>query len=149
MATINIDEIMKILPHRYPFLMVDRIVECDNQKRIVGIKNVSANEPYFQGHFPGMPVMPGVLQLESMAQTAGILMNALGGESGGIPYFMGIDNARFRKVIKPGDQMVIEVEMVTLRSRVARFKAKVMVDGALASEAEMLCMLTEQKADAR
>jgi len=148
MATFNIDQIMKILPHRFPFLLVDKIVECDNQKRIVGIKNVSANEPYFQGHFPGMPIMPGVLQLEAMAQTAGILMNALGGEAGGIPYFMGIDNARFRKVIRPGDQMVIEVELVTLRSRVARFKAKVMVDGALASEAEMLCMLTEQKAGA-
>ena len=145
MAMISIDEIMKILPHRYPFLLLDKVIECDNEKRIVGIKNVTANEPFFQGHFPGLPVMPGVLQLEAMAQTAGILMNKAGGEAGGIPYFMGIDNARFRKVIKPGDQMVIEVELTTLRSRVARFKAKVTVDGALASEAEMLCMLTEQK----
>jgi beta-hydroxyacyl-ACP dehydratase FabZ len=146
MATITIDEIMKILPHRYPFLLLDKVVECDNEKRIVGVKNVSANEPFFQGHFPGVPVMPGVLQLEAMAQTAGILMNKLGGEAGGIPYFMGIDNARFRKVIKPGDQMVIEIELTNLRSRVARFKAKVTVDGAVASEAEMLCMLTDKKA---
>ena len=148
MATINIDEIMKILPHRFPFLLVDKILECDNQKRIVGVKNVTANEPCFQGHFPGMPIMPGVLQLEAMAQTAGVLINRVGGEAGGIPYFMGIDNARFRKLIKPGDQMVIEVELTALRARVARFKAKITVDGALASEAEMLCMLTEQKAGA-
>lgn len=148
MATKNIDEIMKILPHRYPFLMLDKIIESDGKKRIVGIKNVAANEPCFQGHFPGMPIMPGVLQLEAMAQTAGILINEVGGEAGGIPYFMGIDNARFRKLIKPGDQMVIEIEMTALRARVARFKGKITVDGALASEAEMLCMLTEQKAGA-
>ena len=146
MATIGIDEILKILPHRYPFLMLDKVVECDNEKRIVGIKNVAANEPCFQGHFPGMPIMPGVLQLEAMAQTAGILINKVGGEAGGIPYFMGIDNARFRKVVKPGDQMVIEIELTNLRSRVARFKGKITVDGAVASEAEMLCMLTDKKA---
>ena len=148
MATIGIDEILKILPHRYPFLLLDKVIECDNVKRIVGVKNVAANEPYFQGHFPGMPVMPGVLQLEAMAQTAGILINKVGGEAGGIPYFMGIDNARFRKVVKPGDQMVIEVELTNLRSRVARFKGKITVDGAVASEAEMLCMLTDKKAGA-
>ena len=148
MPTINIDEIMKILPHRYPFLLLDKVLECDNAKHIVGVKNVSANEPFFQGHFPGLPIMPGVLQLEAMAQTAGILINRVGGESGGIPYFMGIDNARFRKLVKPGDQMIIDVELTALRSRVARFKAKITVDGATASEAEMLCMLTEQKAGA-
>jgi len=146
MALIGIEEIMKILPHRYPFLLIDKITECDNQKRIVGVKNVTMNEPFFQGHFPGLPVMPGVLQLEAMAQTAGILMNKLGGAAGGIPYFIGIDNARFRKVIKPGDVMVIEIEITKLRSKVVQFVGKVTVDGAVASEAEMMCMLTNQKA---
>ena len=147
MSTLNIDEIMKLLPHRYPMLMVDKIIECDDQKRIVGIKNVSANEPHFQGHFPGMPIMPGVLQLEAMAQTAGILVNRVAKVAGGIPYFLTIDKAKFRKLIKPGDQMRIEVEMVTLRTKTAKFQAKVLVDGVLASEAEMMCMLTDQKAD--
>lgn len=148
MSAIGIDEIMKSLPHRYPFLMVDRIVECDDQKRIVGLKNVTINEPFFQGHFPGLPVMPGVMQLEAMAQTAGILLNRLGGHEGGIPYFMAIDNARFRKVVKPGDQLRIEVEITNLRSRSARFHASVTVEGAVVSEADMMCMITDQKAGA-
>jgi beta-hydroxyacyl-ACP dehydratase FabZ len=142
------DEIMKILPHRFPMLMVDRIIECDDQKRIVGIKNVTVNEPFFQGHFPGMPIMPGVLQLEAMAQTAGILVNRVAKVSGVIPYFMTIDKAKFRKLIKPGDQMRIEVELTNARLKSARFSARVLVDGALASEAEMMCMITDQKASA-
>jgi beta-hydroxyacyl-ACP dehydratase FabZ len=146
MSTLNIDEIMKLLPHRYPMLLVDKIIECDDQKRIVGIKNVSMNEPHFQGHFPGMPIMPGVLQLEAMAQTAGILANRIAKVAGVLPYFLTIDKAKFRKVIKPGDQMRIEVEIITIRSKAVKFQAKVMVDGVLASEAEMMCMLTDQKA---
>jgi beta-hydroxyacyl-ACP dehydratase FabZ len=137
---------MRSLPHRYPFLMVDRIVECDDQTRIVGLKNVTANEPFFQGHFPGLPVMPGVMQLEAMAQTAGILLNKIGGKEGGIPYFMAIDNARFRKVVKPGDQLRIEVAITNLRSRSAKFHASVTVAGAVVSEADMMCMITDQKA---
>ena len=143
MSTLAIDEIMKLLPHRYPFLLVDRIVECDDQKRIVGIKNVTVNEPFFQGHFPGTPVMPGVLQLEAMAQTAGVLLNRIAGDTKGVPYFMAIDNARFRKVVKPGDQLRFEIEITTLRSRVAKFQAKAFVDKDLVSEAEMMCMIAK------
>jgi beta-hydroxyacyl-ACP dehydratase FabZ len=146
MATLEIGEILKILPHRYPMIMLDRIIECDDQKKIVGIKNVSVNEPFFQGHFPGFPVMPGVLQLEAMAQTGGILLNRICKSGGFVPYFMAIDKAKFRKVIKPGDQMRIEVEALSLRSKAAKFKGRVLVDGEVASEAELLCMITDQKA---
>lgn len=138
---LDISDILKILPHRYPFLLVDRILECDNEKRIVGVKNVTVNEPFFQGHFPGQPVMPGVLQLEAMAQTAGVLLNQVGGVPGGVPYFMSIDKAKFRKVVRPGDQLRIEVEVLNLRSKSARFRALTFVDGDVASEADMLCML--------
>ncbi|MBA4387164.1 MAG: 3-hydroxyacyl-[acyl-carrier-protein] dehydratase FabZ [Verrucomicrobia bacterium] len=148
MSAIAIDEIMKVLPHRYPMLLVDKIVECDDKTRIVGIKNVTVNEPFFMGHFPGAPVMPGVLQLEAMAQTAGVLLNRIAGASGNIPYFMAIDKARFRRVVRPGDQMRIEVEILNLRTKACKFGAKVLVDGNLASEAEMMCMITDQKASA-
>ena len=148
MSTLSIDEIMKLLPHRYPMLLVDRIIECDDQKKIVGIKNVTVNEPFFQGHFPGVPVMPGVLQIEAMAQAGGILLNRIADMAGKIPYFMAIDKAKFRKVIKPGDQMRIEVEIANLRSRAVRLAGKVLVDNSLASEAELLCMMTDQKAGA-
>lgn len=146
MSTLNIEEIMKLIPHRYPMLLVDKIVECDGEKRIVAIKNVTMNEPFFQGHFPGAPIMPGVLQLEAMAQTAGVLLNQISA-GGGIPFFMAIDKAKFRKVVKPGDQMRIEVEITNIRSRTAKFSARVFVDGALVSQAEMMCMLTDQKAE--
>jgi len=145
-AVMDIDAISKALPHRYPFLLVDRILECDNQKRIVGLKNVTINEPFFQGHFPGVPIMPGVLQLEAMAQTAGILVSKLGSDGARIPYLMSIDKAKFRKVVRPGDQMVITVEITAVKSRVVKFIARVAVNGAVASEAEMICMLTDQKA---
>lgn len=147
MATMDIEEILSILPHRYPILLVDRIIECDDQKRIVGIKNLTFNEPFFQGHFPGVPVMPGVLQLEAMAQTAGILMIRLAGgaNSGRVPYFMAIDKAKFRRVLKPGDQMRIEVEFLTIKTKLARFTGKVFVDGQLAAEAEMMCMISDAK----
>jgi 3-hydroxyacyl-[acyl-carrier-protein] dehydratase len=138
---------MKLLPHRYPMLMVDRIIECDDKGAIVGIKNVTIDEPFFQGHFPGMAIMPGVLQLEAMAQTAGILLNRITDLSGKIPYFMSIDKAKFRKVVTPGDQMRIEVEFIKLRSNMARFKGKILVDGTVASEAEMMCIVTEEEAD--
>jgi len=141
MVTLEIEEIMELLPHRYPFLMLDRIVECDDEKRIVGLKNVTMNEPYFQGHFPELPVMPGVLQLEAMAQTAGILLNRVAGNPDGVPFFMGIDGARFRRVVKPGDQLRIEVEITKIRSKLARFKGTVKVGDSVASEAEMMCMI--------
>jgi UDP-3-O-[3-hydroxymyristoyl] N-acetylglucosamine deacetylase/3-hydroxyacyl-[acyl-carrier-protein] dehydratase len=142
MGMLGIDEIMKTLPHRYPMLLVDRIVECDDDKHIVGIKNVTANEPYFLGHFPGNPVMPGVLQLEAMAQTGGVLMlRTLVKDSGGTPYFMSIDKVKFRKVVRPGDQLRIECDVISSRSRSAKFACKVLVDGAVVSEAELMCMV--------
>jgi beta-hydroxyacyl-ACP dehydratase FabZ len=146
MAVLNIEDIMKILPHRYPMLLVDRIIECDDAKRCVGLKNLTINEPFFQGHFPGFPVMPGVLQLEAMAQTAGILLNRISKREGKVTYFVSIDNARFRKVIKPGDQMRMELEVMAVRSRSAKFSGKVLVDGAVACEAEMMCMIPEGNA---
>jgi beta-hydroxyacyl-ACP dehydratase FabZ len=146
MATLEIQEIMKLLPHRYPFLLVDRIVECDDQKRIVGLKNVTINEPFFQGHFPGMPVMPGVLQLEAMAQTGGILMNRLARGEDKVPLFMAIDKAKFRRVVKPGDQLRIEVEFITIKSKLARFQGKIFVGDELASEAELMCMIADKRA---
>ena len=149
MPELNIDEILKLLPHRYPILLVDRVLECDDESRIVAIKNVSANEPYFQGHFPGLPIMPGVLQLEAMAQTAGVLVNRfLGEEGGGVPFFMAIDKARFRSIVKPGDQMRIEIDIIKKRSRTVKVQGKVFVDGKVASEAELMCMMTEEKAEA-
>lgn len=148
MPALQIDEILKILPHRYPFILIDRVLECDDQKKIVALKNVSVNEPFFQGHFPGAPVMPGVLQLEAMAQAGGILIIRAAGLDVGIPYFMSIDNCKFRRVVRPGDQMRIEAELTNTRSRSAKFAARVLVDGQLASEAELMCMITSQKAPA-
>ena len=145
MTRIDIDEIIKTLPHRYPFLMVDRVLECDDQRRIVAIKNVSVNEPCFQGHFPGFPVMPGVLQLEAMAQTGGILLTRMAGQSRRVAYLLSIDKAKFRKLVRPGDQMRIEVEFLTHRRNVGRFGGKVFVDGAVASEAVLTCMFTEME----
>ena len=147
MSTMDIEEVMKLLPHRYPILLVDRIIECDDEKRIVAIKNVTANEPFFQGHFPGMPIMPGVLQLEAMAQAGGILLIRMSGTGGKIPYFMSIDKAKFRKVVRPGDQMRIEVEIVNMRRNAAKFKAQAFVDDAVVSQAELMCMITDQKAE--
>ena len=141
MREFNIEEIMELLPHRYPFLLVDKIIECDGEKHIIGIKNVTINEPFFQGHFPGKPVMPGVLQIEAMAQTAGILLTILAGEDAGIPYFMSIDKVKFRKVVKPGDQLRIEVEITNSRVTTARFKAVTKADDAVVSQAEMMCMI--------
>lgn len=143
MPELTIEEIMTLLPHRYPILLVDRIIECNDVDRIVGIKNVTMNEPQFQGHFPGNPVMPGVLQLEAMAQTAGVLLKRRIGEDAGAPYFMGIDDARFRKIVKPGDQLRIEIEVTRCRRMLAKFSAKCLVDGEVASEAKMLCMFAD------
>lgn len=131
-------EIMRILPHRYPILMVDRIVECDFKSHIVGIKNLAFNEPFFQGHFPGDPVMPGVLQLEAMAQVSGILFNRVFGREGRISYFVSIHQARFRRILRPGDQMRIEVVIDRIRLGTARVRGKICVDGEVASEAEMM-----------
>jgi len=144
---IEIKEIIHILPHAYPFLLVDRIIEMEPGKRIVGIKNVTYNEPFFPGHFPGHPIMPGVLIVEAMAQTAGILVfNSLPQEQHEPQiYFLGIDNVRFRKPVIPGDQLHLELEITKHRQSIWGFKGKALVDGKLVAEAELLAMLGIEK----
>ncbi len=141
----DIREIMKWLPHRYPFLLVDRIVELEPGVRIKGLKNVTFNEPFFQGHFPGAPVMPGVLILEAMAQSGGVLAMSTRckSESGNLVYFMGIDKARFRRPVVPGDQLVMTCEVIKLKSRTCQMAGQAFVDGELACEAEFLSMIME------
>ena len=131
-------DILGILPHRFPFILVDRIVECNDKDWIVGLKNVSANEPFSQGHFPGMPIFPGVLQLEAMAQTAGILLNKLTKADGKISYYLGVDKAKFRRMVLPGDQLRMEIKLLRLRMGMARMAGRALVDGELACEAEMM-----------
>ena len=138
MAEMDIQAIMEILPHRYPFLLVDRILECDDERRIVGLKNLSITEPFFQGHFPGRPIMPGVMQVEAMAQVGGILLNRVGKRQGMIALFTSIDRARFRRMLVPGDQMRMEIEILRMRTKLAKVHGKILVDGELASEAEMM-----------
>jgi UDP-3-O-[3-hydroxymyristoyl] N-acetylglucosamine deacetylase/3-hydroxyacyl-[acyl-carrier-protein] dehydratase len=142
---IEIDEIMKILPHRYPFLFVDRIIELEPPKRIVGIKNVTINEPFFQGHFPGHAIMPGVLIVEAMAQVGGMLLMGTVDDPGSkIVYFMSIDNIKFRKPVKPGDQLRFEVNMLQVRGKVCRIAGVAKVDGAVVCEAEMAAMVRDR-----
>jgi len=145
MNSMDIDEIQRILPHRYPMLLVDRVLECDfERQRIVAIKNVSANEPYLQGHFPNYKCMPGVLQLEAMAQTGGVLMSSIFGMEGKIAYFLSIDKAKFRKVVRPGDCLLIEVQFERARLKVSRMKGTITVDGEIVSEAVMMFTYREE-----
>ncbi|MCS6771866.1 MAG: 3-hydroxyacyl-ACP dehydratase FabZ [Kiritimatiellae bacterium] len=137
MPDILIEDIMRILPHRYPMLLIDRVVECEGD-RVVAIKNVTANEPCFSGHFPGRPIFPGVLQLEAMAQAGGVLMNQSYGEPGRIAYFLAVDKARFRRVIRPGDTMRIEVVFQRARLGMMRLHGTITVDGELACEADIM-----------
>ncbi len=142
----HIEEIMKMLPHRYPFLLVDRLVVEEPGVKGYGIKNVTMNEEFFQGHFPGNPVMPGVLQIEAMAQTAGALVissfeNVEGNKKS--VYFMSIDGVKFRKMVKPGDQLMMHVEKIKERRNVFVFKGQSMVDGAVVSEAEFTAMIAD------
>jgi len=144
---IEIKEIMKILPHAYPFLLVDRIVEMEPGRRIVGIKNVTYNEPFFPGHFPNRPIMPGVLIVEAMAQTAGVLaFKSMPEEGQKKPvYFLGMDHVRFRKPVVPGDQLRLELEVTRHRQSIWGFKGKASVDGKLVAEADLLAMLGEEE----
>jgi UDP-3-O-[3-hydroxymyristoyl] N-acetylglucosamine deacetylase / 3-hydroxyacyl-[acyl-carrier-protein] dehydratase len=139
---LDINVIKRILPHRYPFLLVDKIIMMDAM-RIVGVKNVTANEEFFLGHFPGRPIMPGVLMIEAMAQTAGILMLSKNENFGKLAYFTGIDNVRFRKTVVPGDQLVMEVEIIKLKSRTGQGRAQAKVDGKLVCEADLMFALVE------
>ena len=142
----DINAIMKILPHRYPFLMVDRILELEHGKRCVGIKNVSINEPYFQGHFPGHPVMPGVLIIEAMAQVAGIMAYTASGDEAitKVSYFMAIDNAKFRKPVFPGDQLRIEIETTMCRRGIWGVNCKAFVGETLVTEAALKATLADK-----
>ena len=142
---IDINEIMTYLPHRYPFLLIDRIVEYVENKRVVGIKNVTINEPFFQGHFPGHPIMPGVLLIEAMAQVGGVMaLKAETEPSKKVIYFMSIDKAKFRKPVVPGDQVRFELELVKVRSTIRTFKGVALVDGAIVAEAEMMAMIVDK-----
>ncbi len=141
----NIQQIMEFLPHRYPFLLIDRVIELEDRKRIVALKNVTYNEPFFMGHFPGAPVMPGVLMVEAMAQAGGILLfNSLEDKESQLAVLLGVDKCRFRKLVRPGDQLVIEVNVMRLRSRVGKMASKTLVDGELAAEAEITFSLVDK-----
>ena len=139
MSEMDINEILAILPHRYPFMLVDRITEVDvENKRIVGFKNLTFNEPFFQGHFPQEPIMPGVMQLEAMAQVAGILLNKVNQKEGEIAYFMAIDKAKFRRKVVPGDVLRMEIEVTRWRSRMALVHGNAYVGDELACQADLM-----------
>ena len=143
----NVTEIMKFLPHRYPFLLVDRIVELDPPQRIVGLKNVTINEEFFQGHFPGAPVMPGVLILEAMAQVAGVLLYRDMSDEDKctkLIYFTGIENAKFRRPVVPGDQLRLEIELVYRRNHFGKVSARALVEGKLVAEALELFAIADR-----
>ena len=141
----TIEEIMKVLPHRYPFLLVDRILEIEEKKRIVGLKNVTINEPFFQGHFPGHPIMPGVLIIEAMAQVGGmLLMGSVEDPDRKVVYFMSLDNVKFRRPVKPGDQIRFELEIVQLRGSVCKMRGVGKVDGEVVAEADMAAMVRDR-----
>jgi 3-hydroxyacyl-[acyl-carrier-protein] dehydratase len=140
--TFGIQEILGFLPHRYPFLLIDRIVEFERAKRVVALKNVSINEPFFQGHFPGAPIMPGVLVIEAMAQAGAVLMlSEMPDREKKLAVFTGIDNAKFRKQVVPGDQIRIEVDVLSFRSRAGRMQGRAYIDGKVACEATLTCMI--------
>jgi len=147
---IEVTDIMKMIPHRYPILLVDRLIDFVEGESAVGLKNVTMNEPHFNGHFPGMPVMPGVLIVEAMAQTSAILVvKTLGEEAAGkVVYFMTIDDARFRKPVVPGDSLHIHVEKIKQRGAVWKFKGTAKVGDKVCAEATFSAMLTDQKAEA-
>ncbi|MEP6765783.1 MAG: 3-hydroxyacyl-ACP dehydratase FabZ [Gemmatimonadaceae bacterium] len=141
----TVEDIMQVLPHRYPFLLVDRILEIEERKRIVGLKNVSINEPFFQGHFPGHPIMPGVLIIEAMAQVGGmLLMGSLPDPANKVVYFMSLDNVKFRRPVKPGDQLRIEVDVLQFRGTVCRLHGVAKVDGEVVTEADMAAIARDR-----
>lgn len=141
---IDVKEIQSLLPHRYPFLLVDRVIEVVPNEKAVGIKNVTINEPFFQGHFPGNPVMPGVLMIEAMAQVSGVLAFK-SGISGKAVYFLTIEKARFRKPVVPGDQLRMEVSVTHRRGNVWKFTGKTYIDDKVVSEAEFSAMISDKE----
>ena len=152
MVDMDIHQVLAHLPQRYPILMIDRVLECEPGKRIVALKNVSANEPYFPGHFPSRPVMPGVLILEAMAQAAAILVfRTLGTkpDENSVYYYAGIDNARFKRPVEPGDQLMIEVSILGSKRGIWKFGCTARVGDALAAEADILCTVRSSGPDAQ
>ncbi|TBR38753.1 MULTISPECIES: 3-hydroxyacyl-ACP dehydratase FabZ [Dyella] len=146
---VNVEQIQHLLPHRYPFLLVDRLIELDPDKRAVGLKNVTINEPFFQGHFPGHPVMPGVLIVEAMAQTAGLLTqisSRLKGSTGSPLFYLAkVDNARFSAIVSPGDQLRLEVSLKRLLRSMGLFEARALVDGKEVASCELMCAARSEK----
>jgi 3-hydroxyacyl-[acyl-carrier-protein] dehydratase len=143
----SIEEIIRCLPHRYPFLLVDRVLELVENQKIVALKNVTINEPFFQGHFPGVPIMPGVLIVEAMGQAGGVLIvSSLAEEKrSSLIYFMGFDKVRFRKPVVPGDQLILELKLLKKRTKVVKMAATASVDGAVVAEAELMAAFGEEK----
>lgn len=147
-AVMDIEAILRILPHRYPFLLIDRVIHMESGKRVVALKNVTINEPFFSGHFPGHPVMPGVLIVEAMAQAGGLLLlNTIDNPESKMAYFLGIDHARFRKLVKPGDQVRFELEMIRMRMHACKMEGKAYVDNELVAEAGLMAMVTDREAE--
>ena len=147
--TFDIQEILGLLPHRYPFLLIDRVVEFESGKRLVALKNVTINEPFFQGHFPGYPIMPAVLVIEAMAQAGAIIMmNEIPDREKKLAVFTGIEKAKFRSQVTPGDQLRIEVNVLAFRSRMGRMEARATVDGKLACEATLSCAIVPRVREA-
>lgn len=145
MPPLDINEIRQILPHRYPFLLVDRILDVD-ERSVVGIKNVTANEPFFPGHFPDFPVMPGVLIIEAMAQVAGIqVLRTIPDRASKLVFLVAVDGARFRKPVVPGDQLRIEMKVIRRKGNVAKMAGTATVDGAVVAEAEVMCKLQDKE----
>ena len=141
-SSMDIQKIFETIPHRYPFLMIDRVIEMDKDAmRIVALKNVTINEPHFTGHYPAYPVMPGVLLVEALAQTAAVFLLSLPEHKGKIPFFAAIEEVRFRRQVVPGDQLRLEVVVTRMKSRVAKADARGLVDGEVAVEAKLTCML--------
>ncbi len=148
-SEIGIKEILDLLPHRYPFVLVDRVVEFESKKRIVAIKNVTVNEPFFPGHFPGAPVMPGVLIVEALAQASAVLiLREVEDRDAKLVFFTGIDECRFRRQVVPGDQLKLEIEVINLRPRACKVLARATVDGEVAAECRLMSAMIDKK-DAR
>jgi 3-hydroxyacyl-[acyl-carrier-protein] dehydratase len=146
-SIIEIQEILEYLPHRYPFLLVDRVIEYEEMSRIVGIKNVTINEPFFQGHFPGVPIMPGVLIIESMAQLGGVLLfKAIPDRDTKLVFFAGIEKARFRRPVVPGDQLRLEMQLTYNKKRLGKMQGKAFVDGKRVADAEIMFSLVDRPA---
>lgn len=145
--TLDITEIQAILPHRYPFLLIDRVIEIERKKRIVALKNITINEPYFAGHFPGYPIMPGVLMVEAIAQAGGaLLLTEIPDRDEKLMVFTGIERAKFRKPVTPGDQLRVEVDVLAWRTTAVKMQGHVWVEGKLACEATVTCQLVSRPA---